>query len=217
MAKKQCTTRRTPGHFGLAFKHYTHFTHHPSGAILIFLCTVLLMNTRTECRTRVLHFGRRILTPCANILLSVSAEQRKPSVHQPRLPLAVLAKAMIGEIHEGVVSGVMRFGIFIELTDIPIEGLIKIRQLGEESFAYDERSHSLTGRSTRNKIQLGDKFRVKIVRVDLEEREVDFEIVREGSSRERSRSHHEADQEGKDIEPDSLLTLSFRLYSRLLF
>jgi ribonuclease R len=82
----------------------------------------------------------------------------------------------IGEVYEGVITGVTHFGIFVELKEIFIEGLVHVSQLGREYFQYDPIKHRMLGDVTRQSYQLGQAVRVKVVRVDLEDKKIDFEL-----------------------------------------
>jgi ribonuclease R len=83
----------------------------------------------------------------------------------------------IGEVHEGIISGVTGFGLFVELSDIYIEGLIHVSSLNNDYYHFDITGHRLTGERTRKSYRLGDKLTVKVVRVDLDERKIDLELI----------------------------------------
>jgi ribonuclease R len=80
----------------------------------------------------------------------------------------------INECFDGTVSGVTGFGIFVALDDIYIEGLVHISDLGSDYFHFDARKHLLLGERTGRKFRLGDRVRVKVVRVDLQSTKIDF-------------------------------------------
>jgi ribonuclease R len=75
------------------------------------------------------------------------------------------------------VSGVTRFGIFVELTDLLVEGMVHVRDLDDDYYEYDERSYSLVGRHTRKTYRLGDRARVVVAGANLETRAIDFVFV----------------------------------------
>jgi ribonuclease R len=80
----------------------------------------------------------------------------------------------IGEDFEGIISGVMEWGVFVELTDSKCEGLVHIRDLDDDFYIYDERNYCIIGQSKGKKYQLGDPVRVKLIRADLEKKQIDF-------------------------------------------
>ncbi|MCG6958509.1 S1 RNA-binding domain-containing protein [bacterium BMS3Abin03] len=92
---------------------------------------------------------------------------------------AIFLKDKIGEEFHAVISGVAHFGIFVELTDILAEGLIRVKDLEGDFYVYDEKKYSLIGRRTKKRYRLGDKLLVKLIRVDLEKLELDFITLEE--------------------------------------
>ena len=83
----------------------------------------------------------------------------------------------VGQIFEGTVAGVTGFGLFVELDDIFIEGLLHVTELGSDYFAYDKQKHAMVGEKTSKQYRLGDRLKVKVVRVDLETSKIDFSLV----------------------------------------
>jgi ribonuclease R len=83
----------------------------------------------------------------------------------------------VGENFEGVVSGVTGFGLFVELKELHTDGLVHVTSLPHDYYHHDAAHHRMVGERTRQVFQLGDELEVKVVRVDLDERKVDFELV----------------------------------------
>ena len=82
----------------------------------------------------------------------------------------------VGEVHEGVISGVTGFGLFVELSDMYIEGLVHVTSLKNDYYQFDAAGHRLMGERTRKTYRLGDKVEVKVMRVDLDEKKIDLEL-----------------------------------------
>ena len=80
----------------------------------------------------------------------------------------------LGDEFDAIISGVMHFGIFVKIRDILAEGLIHVRSLENDFYVFDEKKYALIGRATKKSFRLGDKLRVKLVRIDEEKNEVDF-------------------------------------------
>ncbi|MDD5755131.1 MAG: S1 RNA-binding domain-containing protein, partial [Methylococcales bacterium] len=83
----------------------------------------------------------------------------------------------IGDEFTGVISAVTSFGFFVELNDIYVEGLVHISSLGQDYFHFDPLSHQLKGEHSNTRYRLGDTVKVKVVRVDLDEKKMDFALV----------------------------------------
>ena len=88
----------------------------------------------------------------------------------------------VGEEFSGIISAVTSFGFFVELADIYVEGLVHISNLGQDYFHFDPTSHQLKGERTNTNYRLGDTVKIRVMRVDLDEKKMDFELVhKEGS------------------------------------
>jgi len=83
----------------------------------------------------------------------------------------------LGEVFAGYVTGVQAFGLFVELTEIYVQGLVHVSSMSDDYYAFDEKAHRLKGENTKNTYRLGDGVEVQVVRVDLERRQIDFALV----------------------------------------
>jgi len=83
----------------------------------------------------------------------------------------------VGEEYDGIIGAVVPFGFFVELSDIYIEGLVHVSTLSGDYFHHDAVKHRLIGERTAVSFRLGDEVRVRVVRVDLEDRKIDLELV----------------------------------------
>lgn len=90
----------------------------------------------------------------------------------------------LGQVFSGRISGVTGFGIFVELEDIYVEGLVHITSLRNDYYTFDASKHRLVGERTGQTYRLGDKLTIQVARVDLDERKIDFEPVVDNSSYE---------------------------------
>ena len=83
----------------------------------------------------------------------------------------------VGEDFDGIVTSVLGFGLFVELADIYVEGLVHITSLRNDYYHFDAAKHTLTGEHSRRVYQLGGKVRVRVARVDLDDKKIDFEML----------------------------------------
>ena len=173
MAKAVYSTENI-GHYGLGFKYYTHFT----SPIRRYsdLVTHRLLFSYMETGRQNYYRNDELEDICEHISATertaMDAERTSVKLKQ----IEYLSKH-IGEDFHGVISGVVHFGMFIELTQSLSEGLVKLSDLEDDFYIYDEKNYSLIGRSTKKRYRLGDKVTVKVIRVDKEKREVDFQIT----------------------------------------
>jgi ribonuclease R len=83
----------------------------------------------------------------------------------------------LGDTYSGYVTGVQSFGLFVELEEIYVQGLVHVSSMTDDYYRFDERAHTLRGENTRKPYRLGDKVEVQVARVDLERRQVDLALV----------------------------------------
>jgi ribonuclease R len=83
----------------------------------------------------------------------------------------------LGEVFAGYVTGVQSFGLFVELEEVFVQGLVHVSSMNDDYYAFDERHHTLKGENTGNAYRLGDRVEIQVVRADLERRQLDFALV----------------------------------------
>lgn len=97
----------------------------------------------------------------------------------------------VGEEFEGIVTSVASFGLFVELREVYVEGLVHVTALGSDYFHFDPVGHRLQGERSGRTFRLGDEIEVRVVRVDLDDRKIEFEPTEQvRGGRGRSRRHH---------------------------
>jgi ribonuclease R len=94
-----------------------------------------------------------------------------------KLKQVELLSNRVGDEFHAIISGVVHFGIFVKITEILAEGLIRLRDLEDDFYIYDEKKYAIIGKRTKKMYRLGDKVSVKLVRVNEERLELDFLIV----------------------------------------
>jgi ribonuclease R len=85
----------------------------------------------------------------------------------------------VGQVFDGVISGVTDFGIFVELVENKCEGLVSIRDLTDDFYFFDEKNYCITGMHSNKTYQLGAAVRVEVVRTNLEKKQMDFKLIEE--------------------------------------
>ena len=83
----------------------------------------------------------------------------------------------LGEVFTGYVTGVQTFGLFVELDEIYVQGLVHVSSMTDDYYVFNEKAHTLKGENTKKVYRLGDRVEVQVVKVDLERRQIDFALV----------------------------------------
>lgn len=175
------------GHFGLAYPVYTHFTspirRYPDLLVHRTIIDILASNKKRGIKDLFSSKKKKAtytLEECESIGLQCSETERRSDDATRDAALALKCYYMedkIGQRFHGVISGVASFGIFVELKDIYVEGMIHVTGLGNEYFEYDPTHHRMIGERTRTMYRLGDPLEVRVARVDLEAKRIDFELL----------------------------------------
>ncbi|MFT6463539.1 ribonuclease R [Halopseudomonas sp.] len=178
------------GHFGLNYEAYTHYTspirRYPDLLTHRAIRSVIRSRKKTD---RVQRAGAGVL-PKASIypydLAALEHLGQQCSQNERRADEATrdvvswlkceFMKDRVGESFDGLVTAVTGFGLFVELTDIYVEGLVHITALPADYYHFDAVHHRLTGERAGKSFRLGDTVRVMVARVDLDERKIDFEM-----------------------------------------
>jgi ribonuclease R len=164
------------GHFGLAAHTYTHFTspirRYPDLVVHRLLRelrqTAVGDERRAELEDELPDVGRH------------TSEMERRAIDAERELLQwkkvrFMAKK-VGDVFEGYVTGVAPFGLFVELVDHYVEGLVPVATMADDYYRFIEQSHTLFGESTKKKYRLGDRVDVQVVRVDMEKRQIELAL-----------------------------------------
>ncbi len=165
------------GHFGLAAEHYTHFTspirRYPD---------LVVHRALREVRHSTISDARReeLDDELPDIAKHTSEMERRADEAERELLQWKKVRFMadkVGDEFHGFVTGVAAFGLFVELIEHFVEGLVHISSMADDYYRYIEQQHMLRGENTKRLFRLGDKVTVQVVRVDMERRQVDLGLV----------------------------------------
>ncbi|MEO1890982.1 MAG: ribonuclease R [Candidatus Thioglobus sp.] len=167
--KQAVYTPANEGHFGLAFDDYTHFTspirRYPDLLVHRAINRVLNKNKRKPSKKMVETGAHLSVTERRADDASRDVEQWLKCEYM---------RDKVGDTFNGVISGVAGFGIFIELTDVFVEGMIAMRDMKDDYYIFDDVHHQLKGERTGRTFQLGDTIKIQVASVSLDDRQMVF-------------------------------------------
>ena len=165
------------GHFGLAADAYAHFTS-PIRRYPDLIVHRTLREFRHGVLTEALYDERVEELP--EVARHTSEMERRADEAANELVAWKKVRFMadkVGEEYDGFITGVAPFGLFVQLVEHYVEGLVHISSLADDYYRYLERAHQLRGENTHRVFRLGDPIRVQVVRVDQDRRQVDLGVV----------------------------------------
>ena len=181
MAKAKYTTE-AKGHFGLAFQHYTHFTspirRYPDMMVHRLLQHYLDGGKSPEAESwedKCLHSSEREKR---------AADAERASIKYKQVEFMSLAEE---KDYEGIVTGVTEWGVFVEITETKCEGMIRVQDMKDDYYQFDEKNMRLIGTRNKKMITLGEKVTVRVVATDIDRRTIDLEFADNEPSRNKRR------------------------------
>jgi len=160
------------GHYGLAFKYYTHFTspirRYPD-MMVHRLLTEYLSDANPGGREKY-----EKLCEHSSKMERLATEAERASIKYKQVEYM---SDKMGKEFDGVISGVTEWGIYVEIIENQCEGMVSIRDLGDDFYEYDEENYCLKGRSTGKVYTLGDRVTVEVIKADLQKKQLDYRLV----------------------------------------
>jgi ribonuclease R len=177
------------GHFGLALEAYAHFTS-PIRRYPDLLVHRAIKHALSGARPEKFRYS-----PSDMAQLSLQSSERGRRADEASREVderyrAAWMEQHVGSQFDGVVSGVTSFGLFVELDDSKVNGLIHVTQLPNDYYRFDPIRKTLTGEKTGREFRLGDRASIIVMKASLEERKIDFRLV-----------EHKGEDEGEGLPP----------------
>jgi len=171
MAKAKYTTE-AKGHFGLAFDHYTHFTspirRYPDMMVHRLLQHYLdhgASVNKKEFEERCLHSSEREKR---------AADAERASIKYKQVEFMASAE---NRAYDGLITGVTEWGLYVEIIETKCEGMIRMSDMDDDFYEYDEKHYRVVGRKNRKTFTLGDKIEVRVKKTDIDKRLIDLVLA----------------------------------------
>lgn len=171
MAKAIYTTQKT-SHYGLAFDYYTHFTSPIRRYPDMMVHRLLEYYLQGGSNANQDHYEK--LCEHSSQMEKKAADAERASVKYKQ---AEFLQDQIGTLYKGVITGVTEWGIYVEIQENKCEGMVRLRDLTDDFYALDEKNYAVRGQRKKKVYQLGDEVEIKIKKVDLSRRQIDFTMI----------------------------------------
>jgi ribonuclease R len=168
--------RDNRGHFGLALEQYTHFTS-PIRRYPDLLVHRAIKHALSSKKPSSFPYSAKDMDRLGNHC-SMTEKRADDATRDAIAWLKCeFMQSKVGEEFDGVITGVTNFGVFIQLQDVFVEGLVHVTSLDNDYYEFDARAHRLVGTRTKKIYQLAAPLRVRVAAVDMEQRRIDFEPI----------------------------------------
>lgn len=178
MAKAKYTTD-AKGHFGLAFDHYSHFTspirRYPDMMVHRLLQHYLDNGnpvSKAEYEEKSVHSSEREKR---------AADAERASIKYKQVEFMASAEK---RAYEGLISGVTEWGIYVEIVETKCEGMVRLADMTDDFYEFDEKNYRITGRKTRKVYTLGDRVQVRVKKTDIDKRIIDLVFAQDQKGQE---------------------------------
>lgn len=160
------------GHYGLAFEYYTHFTS-PIRRYPDMMVHRLLTKYLDENGHSVSEKKYEALCDHSSAMEQLAAQAERSSIKYKQVEFM---QEHLGQVYDGVISGVTEWGLYVELNENKCEGMIPMRDLDDDYYEFDEKNYCLRGRQKKRIYSLGDTITIRVARANLEKKQLDFAL-----------------------------------------
>jgi ribonuclease R len=186
--KRAFYSEENDGHFALAFEHYCHFT----SPIRRYPDLIVHRRLLELITSGPLHGDRRQEVERAHPAYALQSSERERRAEEASREVlewkkVIFMRDKVGNEYTGIVTGVAPFGLFVELDEIFVQGMVPVATIGGDFWRYHDREHAMRGESTNRELRLGDPVKIRVESIDEDRHQIEFRLleVRGSGIRER--------------------------------
>lgn len=166
------------GHYGLGFEFYTHFTS-PIRRYPDLIVHRMLNEYITEPKTikKKVDFYKTLLPGVVKHCSEKEQNATQAERESIKIKQIEYLQSRIGDVYEGMISAIVQYGMFVEINDLLIEGMVRFQDIQDDYYEFDEKRHMAIGRRRKRIFQAGQTVKIKVSKVNMENKKIDFALV----------------------------------------
>ncbi|MEZ4723603.1 MAG: ribonuclease R [Candidatus Kapaibacterium sp.] len=176
---KAIYSQKNYGHFGLGFEDYTHFTSpiRRYADLVVHRLLKEYMKSKGKASKSRIDYLKPFTKSVSDHISLTERKSMEAERASNKLASAVMVRNKIGNEYNGTVTGVINFGLFLILDELNVEGLLHVKDLGNDYYRFDEKNLKFVGKRTKTEFTIGTRLRVKIAKINIGKSQIDFEFI----------------------------------------
>lgn len=176
---KAIYSQKNYGHFGLGFEDYTHFTSpiRRYADLVVHRLLKEYMKSKGKASKSRIDYLKPFTKSVSDHISLTERKSMEAERASNKLAAVIMVRNKVGNEYNGTVTGVINFGLFLILDELNVEGLLHVKDLGNDYYRFDEKNLKFVGKRTKTEFTIGTRLRVKIAKINIGKSQIDFEFI----------------------------------------